>query len=114
MHHTPSPSHNYHLPLHLQESAVQSTRQLLQQQLPAEASPQLHLLQGCHSQLQALVGSNLAKLVAFNLGYLPGGDKGIITSASSTVAAVEAALEVRLPLLNRASRALHCTAVCPG
>jgi hypothetical protein len=80
---------------HGQESAVQSTRQLLQQQLPPEASPQLHLLQGCHSQLQALVGSNVAKLVAFNLGYLPGGDKGIVTSAASTVAAVEAALEVR-------------------
>ncbi|KAF6258318.1 putative rRNA methylase-domain-containing protein [Scenedesmus sp. NREL 46B-D3] len=81
----------------LQESAVASTRQLLQQQLPADASPQLHLLQGCHSQLQELVGSNLAKLVAFNLGYLPGGDKGIVTSAGSTVAAVEAALEVVCP-----------------
>ncbi|WIA30339.1 hypothetical protein OEZ86_000426 [Tetradesmus obliquus] len=81
----------------LQESAVASTRQLLQQQLPPEACPQLHLLQGCHSQLQALVGSNVAKLVAFNLGYLPGGDKGIVTAADSTAAAVEAALEVVCP-----------------
>jgi hypothetical protein len=42
------------------------------------------------------VGSNVAKLVAFNLGYLPGGDKGIVTNAGSTVPAVEAALEVSL------------------
>eukprot|EP00878_Enallax_costatus_P043655 GHUV01051697.1.p1 GENE.GHUV01051697.1~~GHUV01051697.1.p1 ORF type:complete len:137 (+),score=48.76 GHUV01051697.1:34-411(+) len=59
--------------------------------------PELHLQQGCHSQMQQLVGSNVAKLVAFNLGYLPGGDKRIITQAGSTLQAVEAALEVVCP-----------------
>lgn len=80
--------------LFLQDSAVESTRHTLHTHLAPEASPQLHLIQGCHSQLQQLVGSNVAKLVAFNLGYLPGGDKKIITQAGSTVQAVEAALEV--------------------
>jgi hypothetical protein len=37
---------------------------------------------------------NRAALVAFNLGYLPGGDKALITRQDSTTAAVEAALEV--------------------
>jgi hypothetical protein len=41
-------------------------------QLAASARPQLHLHTACHSRLQELVGSNLAKVVAFNLGYLPG------------------------------------------
>lgn len=40
------------------------------------------------------MGSNLARVVAFNLGYLPGGDKGVTTATPSTLAAVEAALEV--------------------
>lgn len=36
----------------------------------------------------------MARVVAFNLGYLPGGDKAITTAMSTTTAAVEAALEV--------------------
>lgn len=71
-----------------------ATRQLLQSSLPAPQLPALHLHTSCHSQLQALVGSNRAALVAFNLGYLPGGDKALITRSDSTTAAVEAALEV--------------------
>ena len=34
------------------------------------------------------------KAVMFNLGYLPGGDKKIITQAHSTVAALSAAIDV--------------------
>ncbi|KAL2897179.1 putative rRNA methylase YtqB [Bienertia sinuspersici] len=36
-------------------------------------------------------------LVAFNLGYLPGGDKGIITKSATTLLALEAAKELLLP-----------------
>lgn len=81
----------------LQAAAVDATRQLLEARLPPGARPRLELSQGCHSQLQALVGSNVAKLVAFNLGYLPSGDKSIVTQPGSTLAAVEAALEVVCP-----------------
>lgn len=41
-----------------------------------------------------MVGSNIARIVAFNLGYLPGGDKSLTTTSSTTLQAVEAALEV--------------------
>eukprot|EP00775_Hariotina_reticulata_P010936 gene10936-11090_t len=81
----------------LQASAVQSTRVCLDERLPASAQPRLELIQGCHSHMQQLVGSNVAKLVTFNLGYLPGGDKSITTQSGSTLAAVEAALEVVCP-----------------
>lgn len=47
-------------------------------------------------ELQELVGSNVARVVAFNLGYLPSGDKALTTNAATSVAAVEAALEVGL------------------
>ncbi len=40
------------------------------------------------------MGSNVARVVAFNLGYLPSGDKALTTNAATSVAAVEAALEV--------------------
>jgi len=47
--------------------------------------------------MQEHVGSNVASLICFNFGYLPGGDKAITTSTHSSVAAVEAALEVLRP-----------------
>lgn len=87
-------SHFFSLCALLQVSAVAATTKLLESSLSADTMPQLNIQQACHSQLQALVGSNLASLVAFNLGYLPGGDKRVITRTESTVAAVEAALEV--------------------
>lgn len=32
------------------------------------------------------------KLVCFNLGYFPGGDKGLVTKPETTVAAIQAAM----------------------
>jgi hypothetical protein len=38
-----------------------------------------------------------ASAVVFNLGYLPGGEKSITTSAESTLGALDAALELLRP-----------------
>jgi len=38
-----------------------------------------------------------ARLVCFNLGYLPGGDKDITTLAPTTLAAIQAATEATMP-----------------
>ncbi|KAA8527192.1 hypothetical protein F0562_008579 [Nyssa sinensis] len=37
------------------------------------------------------------RLVAFNLGYLPGGDKAIITASETTLLALEAAKRILAP-----------------
>jgi len=39
----------------------------------------------------------LHRLVAFNLGYLPGGDKEIITASETTSLALEAAKRILMP-----------------
>jgi len=39
----------------------------------------------------------LHRLVAFNLGYLPGGDKKIITGSETTSLALEAAKRILMP-----------------
>lgn len=39
----------------------------------------------------------LRRLVAFNLGYLPGGDKEIITRSETTLLALEAAKRILIP-----------------
>lgn len=37
------------------------------------------------------------RLVAFNLGYLPGGDKTIITESQTTAEAFNVAMEILMP-----------------
>jgi hypothetical protein len=81
----------------LQSAAIESTRNTVEQALPPESRPTMHYLPQCHSSLHEVVGSHKARLVAFNLGYLPGGDKSVITRQESTLAAVEAAFEVLHP-----------------
>jgi hypothetical protein len=38
-----------------------------------------------------------AHFVCFNLGFFPGGDRSIITKPATTVAAIEAAMDILLP-----------------
>ncbi|KAG2499089.1 hypothetical protein HYH03_003272 [Edaphochlamys debaryana] len=81
----------------IQEAAISATRQRLEASLPPGRLPRLELHAACHSRLQELAGSGVARLVVFNLGYLPGADKSLITSTATTSAALEAALEVVEP-----------------
>ena len=46
---------------------------------------------GCHAALLERLQPRSVRLVVFNLGYLPGGDKEICTQSVSTIAALEAA-----------------------
>ncbi|GLC45116.1 hypothetical protein PLESTB_001470000 [Pleodorina starrii] len=83
----------------IQDAAIVATRERLESHLSAGGRlPALSLHRACHSRLQELCGSGVARVVAFNLGYLPGAaDKRLITTTQSTLAAVEAALEVVMP-----------------
>ncbi len=75
------------------------------QPLPATAG--VTLVHACHTAIGELVQDPIKVAVA-NLGYLPGGDTAITTSASSTIAA----LEQVLPLLQKGGRLL--VTVYPG
>jgi Putative rRNA methylase len=95
-----------------QEAAVAATRQRLQSQLGDSRLPDVTYACTCHSRMQEVAGSNVARLVCFNLGYLPKGDKALITQSSSTVAAIEAAFEVSWPTAATRCRALHAGLWC--
>eukprot|EP00890_Picochlorum_soloecismus_P004779 jgi/Picsp_1/5301/NSC_02662-R1_rrna methylase len=78
----------------IQESAVNATQEAIEKALPnEECRPDISYVVGCHANLQSYLGSNCAKLICFNLGYLPGGDKSITTTIATSVSAVEASLE---------------------
>lgn len=68
--------------------------------LRQEASGRLHLLLESHANMrQAIPPSDHGRIAAvmFNLGYLPGGDKRIITRPETTVPALDAALALLKP-----------------
>lgn len=87
----------YLIGLDVQQSALDNTSVLLEQELNSSQMEKVSLLQLCHSQLDKLVDESSVRLVAFNLGYQPGGDKNIITRADTTVKALSAAVNVLEP-----------------
>lgn len=81
----------------IQPSALASARARLEQ----------HRLDGCvtlindsHARIAELIPKaqhGKVKAVMFNLGYLPGSDKTVITQSASTLAALNAALDILSP-----------------
>ena len=77
----------------IQESAVESTRKLLEEH---GMSDRVTLLCRSHDEMAEAVPAGLAAAV-FNLGWLPGGDHRITTRCASTGKAVLSALELLKP-----------------
>jgi len=83
------------LALDLQEVAVEATRARLSSSLPTELLQRIVVRCACHSQLGSLVQPLSVRLIAANLGYLPGSnsDKSIITRSGTTLTFLQAAAE---------------------
>ena len=73
----------------IQPAAVESTRALLASEgLDAEG------VLASHADMAQYASPESADCILFNLGYLPGGDHSVYTRAESTIAAVEAGLDI--------------------
>ncbi|NVN92069.1 MAG: class I SAM-dependent methyltransferase [Desulfuromonadales bacterium] len=77
----------------IQEEAIRQTGQKLEKSGQTE---RVKLLLAGHETLSEHV-SIPVKAVIFNLGYLPGGDRGIITKPETTITALQQALQLLLP-----------------
>ena len=77
----------------IQEQAVENTRQRLK---AAGLIDRVTLIRDSHANMAAYV-DRPPRLVAFNLGFLPGGDKQVTTLLDSTLTAVQAAMELLAP-----------------
>lgn len=80
--------------LDIQRSAVEATGALAQREGVADRV-EVRLLD--HREMGSLAEKGTVGCVAFNLGWLPGGDHRIHTAAESTIPALEAALELLRP-----------------
>lgn len=88
----------------VQEQAVNNTRTRL---LEADLADRVTLYLASHAQMAELVLQPV-RLVMFNLGWLPGGNKQITTRLESTLKAVSAALGILSPM------GILCMCVYPG
>ena len=82
----------------IQVAAIESTRAKVDSHCNAPLSPEsLTLIQASHADMSdkipAHYHSNISAIM-FNLGYLPGGDKRIITHTDSTVTALNSACRI--------------------
>lgn len=73
----------------VQRQALEKTKERLEKE---DAARQVELRLVSHEQIAEL--NDPVGAIMFNLGYLPGGDKGITTQADSTIRAIQAGLSL--------------------
>ncbi|MBB65254.1 MAG: 16S rRNA (cytosine(1402)-N(4))-methyltransferase [Waddliaceae bacterium] len=76
-----------------QKAALESTQHRLASELDPHRLHTIEFKNTCHSKVTNFLSGDLVRLLVFNLGYLPGGDKSITTEANSTLHSIQAMLE---------------------
>lgn len=71
-----------------QVQAIDETRKLLTNRLTRSQMARVELFHRSHEELDTVFSERKARLIVFNLGYLPGGDKSITTLTASTLNSV--------------------------
>ncbi len=75
----------------VQKSAIEETASCLKE------FRDVTLYEMCHSKMHEVIPPKSVKLIAFNLGYLPGGDKQVTTMLTSTLKAIQTSLDLIMP-----------------
>lgn len=86
--------HGRVLAFDIQDEAVESTHSRLES---AGCLAQASIHRVCHSRMAEFTEPATARVIMFNLGYLPGGDHALTTSAAQTLTALEAAATCLMP-----------------
>jgi Putative rRNA methylase len=85
------------LAMDIQSKAISHTRSLLESRLPKEKFERILLLQRSHAKFPEDILPGSTKLIVYNLGYLPGGDKMITTKVETTRDSLIAATRLITP-----------------
>ncbi len=81
----------------IQQTALENTRERLKEQLLPHQLKRIELHLISHAAITSIIGDESPRLVVFNLGYLPGGDKSLTTRLETTLEA----LRHLLPLVQK-------------
>lgn len=83
--------------LDIQAQAIHSTSHYLQTHLSPEQKRGVEFHQRCHSTFPDDIQPGSIKLIVYNLGYLPGGDKAQTTQRETTLQSLHQAQELLKP-----------------
>ncbi len=83
--------------LDIQEEALARTRALLEEHLSPSQMAKIHLFLQSHANFPPLALEKKIKLIVYNLGYLPGGNKEITSKVDSTLESVKKSLDILPP-----------------
>jgi hypothetical protein len=78
----------------LQKIAIETTREKLKSEGLLE---RVSLHHSCHTEIAKFAAPQSAKIIVFNLGYLPGADRAMTTGTERTLIALAASLEILKP-----------------
>lgn len=81
----------------IQAKALEATEERLKRELSDEQLKKIALIHGCHSQFPSEIAAGTVRLIVYNLGYLPGGNKTITTHRETTLKSVKEALTLLMP-----------------
>jgi SAM-dependent methyltransferase len=73
----------------LQEQAIEKAQVRLSAHLSAQAYEKVQWIHGSHVRFPEEILPGTVKLIVYNLGYLPGGDKSITTLTETTMQSLE-------------------------
>lgn len=80
--------------LDAQQQAIEKTEMLLKEKLPQAQLNNIFLYNQCHSSFPVSIEKESISLIVYNLGYLPGGNKTLTTTGSTTLLSLKAALSL--------------------
>ncbi len=83
--------------LDIQQEALEKAQSRLREHLPASYFKRMQFIVGCHSSFPSMIMPESVKLIVYNLGYLPGGNKSLTTQSDTTLKSIEAALQLVAP-----------------
>lgn len=81
----------------VQTDAITKTQHLLQNSLPENICRRIQLIQKCHSNFPKEIAEHSVRLIVYNLGYLPAGNKAMTTFTETTLESIQQAQRLIMP-----------------
>jgi hypothetical protein len=81
----------------VQKSALDQTSYLIKATIPESHFARVRLYQMCHADIDHILLPVPPRLIVYNLGYLPGGDKTLTTQTATTLRSLQKAASLLAP-----------------
>jgi SAM-dependent methyltransferase len=78
----------------IQSEAIASAQKLIEGEFSKDKIERIRFVESCHSKFPFEVAKGSVKLIVYNLGYLPGGNKELTTMLDTTMLSIREALEL--------------------